>query len=134
MHRPVWPYAALAFCLFLSAWLVIACDDSDGGPTSGSVTPEQQVAVTQDSSPVATFPDQVKAAERASELAGFEVLPVEALPGGFHVVGFNVIPAAAAGSPVRTVQVLIESSSGGLLITQLSSRAQLGSVDPIKSP
>lgn len=128
LDRLGWFGAGLFGLLVALGSLIASCEDSNEEPA------DQEVTVTEDSSPVGSFSSQAAAAEKASDLAGFEVLPIEALPDGFRVVNFNVVPPVAAGSPVRTVQVLIESSSGGLLITQLSSRAQMGSADPVESP
>ncbi len=131
--RLAWLGAGLAFWALALAWSATACDGSDEEPVGGTETPGHEVAVTENSALVASFPNQAEAAEKASELAGFEVLPVEALPEGFQVVGFNVIPAVAPGGRVRSVQVAIRSSSGGLLITQLSVRASSGDGDRLDS-
>ena len=126
------PELTLLFWMVAIAWLISGCDGSDDESPTAS-TAGQEVTVSENFSLVASFTNQVEAAKKASELAGFEVLPVEALPEGFQVVGFNVIPAVAPGGRVRSVQVAIKSSSGGLLITQLSSRSEADGAEPVDS-
>jgi hypothetical protein len=96
----------------LAAALILACgDDRAAKPISVTrIDAGAQVTV------VAQFDQQEKAAQKASDLAGFAVLPVKNLPGRFHVTGFSVHTASATP---RSVEVFVGSDgAGGLDIVQ----------------
>ncbi len=111
---------ALAAMLPVAGLVFTGCgDDSDSPTTPDSPTTQAApVKVSTDSNFVAEFDSQAAAAAKASELAGFEVLPVEGLPSGFTVDAFNVL---AKAGPASRGQALISSDRGGLLIEQLDT-------------
>lgn len=88
---------------------VVGC--SDAGPA-------QRVGVSVDSKPVEAFEDQRAAVAKASELAGFQVLPAKHLPAGSTVTGVNVVRSGITAG----AQILVSNSRGGLLIEELDGQ------------
>lgn len=108
----------------LPVFMVLAgCGDDDSDSPTAPDSPTEQttpVKVSNNSTFVAEFDSQDAAAAKASELVGFEVLPVEGLPSGFTVDAFNVL---ANAGPASRGQALISSERGGLLIEQMNTGA-----------
>jgi hypothetical protein len=101
--------------VFLIATLLVGC--------SNGRSEDDGIGVAEDSRPVATLGDQFLAADKASDLAGFRVLPVEALPPDFRVTGINVLGTAG----IRRAQVFVSSERGGLMIEQFGEAVAEGS-------
>lgn len=99
--------------LLAAALLVCAIASGCSGGTAA-----QNVGVSVNSKPVETFKDQNAAVAKATELAGFLVLPAKELPEGSTVTGVNVVRSGV----VAGVQVLVSNPRGGLLIEELQGQ------------
>ena len=93
-----------------------ACDQDSRSPESSS----GGITVSANSQTLGTYSTQIEAANKASQLAAFQVLPVNNLPEGFAVSFMDVKSTSpGVGSFVlRVVQVGIRSDTGGLLVIQ----------------
>jgi hypothetical protein len=100
---------------------------SGGGGSPVAATPVAGIGVSENSIPVGTYATMSEAIAKASYLAGFVVLPVSNLPAGFTVSFFNVLktdfgPTFPQAPLHSTVEIGVQSDSGGLLIEESSFR------------
>jgi hypothetical protein len=106
--------AGLALAVVALMPALVACDDSDSAPPRrGSTT----VEVLENLTPVGSFDSQEEAAAKASDLASFEVQPIDDLPGRFTVEALDV-NQAAGGNFTLGVITFIHGDPAGLLVTQ----------------
>lgn len=99
--------AALAALMLALA----ACDDSDSEGVNA------RVQVLENLTPVGSFDSQEDAAAKASDLASFDVRPIDGLPKRFTVEAFDVQQAAGANFTLG-VLTFIQGDPAGLLVTQ----------------
>ncbi|MBA4181632.1 MAG: hypothetical protein C0506_13660 [Anaerolinea sp.] len=118
------------------AALLVGCGGDSSVPATS--TAGEGIAVTDNSVPAGTYATIDEAVRKASELAGFPVLPVSSLPAGFSVSGINIVGGLALPSPglsPRSAQVFVRSDNGGLLITQANTRVTFdANAEKIETP